>query len=67
MNAEISTTTVKPEHDIAYRLLWRMGFDAACEGRSFFDMMTTPERAGYRAALAACAEAETPAQYKESK
>lgn len=41
------------------RLLWRMGFDSFCEKRSYFDMLTTDERQGWRDALAACADCET--------
>jgi hypothetical protein len=47
------------ELPLCRRLLWRMGVEAFCEGRSYFDMLTVDERQGWRDALAACADAET--------
>jgi hypothetical protein len=54
-----NTNEAPTELPLPYRLLWRMGFDAFCEGRSYFDMPTTPESQGWRDALAACADCET--------
>jgi hypothetical protein len=52
---------VNHEEPIAPRLLRRLGFDAYCDGRSYFDMPTTDERAGWMAACDAHAAADTDA------
>ena len=53
----VNTAATQP---ISRRLLRRLGFDAYCDGRSYFDMLTTDERAGWMAACDAHAECATP-------
>ncbi len=59
LNSKI-INAASPDAPISYRLLWRMGFDRALQGGSYFDCLTTAERNGYRAAIDACAETEMP-------
>lgn len=61
MNANETSVNWEVDMSIARKLLWQVGFDSFCEGRSYFAMLTTDERAGWMAALKACANADTSA------